>query len=105
MSATEAPISGGSPVPNSRSNSTPQSPVSNLLKVRKRSGETVSFDSARIRSAIEKAFRAELELNINDTLPDDVAGRVKQVADAVLAWCQERPENLAVESIQDEVER
>lgn len=40
----------------------PQSPT--LLKVRKRDGRSVEMDRKRIEAAIEKAFRAELNLAV-----------------------------------------
>ncbi len=72
--------------------------------VRKRDGKVVPFDGARIRRAIEKAFRAEHRLDAEEPLPGQLASRIDALAIEVFHWCSQQPA-LAVEDIQDQVER
>ncbi len=69
-----------------------------------RDGHVVAFDGERIRAAIEKAYRAELALPLPSTLPLPVSARIASLVEAVVSWCGDR-EVVAVEQIQDEVER
>jgi len=79
------------------------------LRLQKRDGSLAPFDAERIRAAIGKAFRAELGLAADTSLPIEVASRVAAFAEAVVRWCvaemkaHESP--LQVEQVQDEVER
>ncbi len=85
------------------------------LRLQKRDGSLAPFDGERIRLALEKAFRAEMSLSADQTLPAEAASRVASFADAVVRWCIEesgcaaemglRETPLQVEQIQDEVER
>ncbi len=72
--------------------------------VRKRDGKVVPFDGSRIRRAIEKAFRAEHRLDPEEPLPGQLASRIDALAIEVFHWCSQQP-TLAVEDIQDQVER
>ncbi len=75
--------------------------------VRKRSGEIVAFDAERIRFAIERAFRAELECPLPLELPAETLATVARIArnaiDALPAAVPGAP--LDIEAIQDAVER
>lgn len=75
-----------------------------LPAVRKRDGSTAAFDSERIRVAIEKAFRAELDLSADIPLAPETAAKIAGLATEVVVWCNERDE-VRVEQIQDEVEK
>jgi len=90
------------------------SPLSNFpralaLQVQKRNGLLTSFDGLRIHAAIEKAFRAELDLPTAAPLPAAAQTKVEGFAEAVTAWCAAEAQALTaplqVEQIQDEVER
>jgi ribonucleoside-diphosphate reductase alpha chain len=72
--------------------------------VSKRDGSTAAFDAERIRVAIEKAFRAELDLSADIALAPETAVKVAVLATGVVVWCREQGE-VRVEQIQDEVER
>jgi len=75
-----------------------------LPTVVKRDGRRVSFDAERIRRALEKAFRATLELPAEAPLPAELAEEIEALTGAVVRWCRDRAE-VSVEEIQDEVER
>ena len=70
----------------------------------KRSGQTAEFVPERIRLAIELAFRAEKQLSANSPLLPELADRIAAHAQNVCSWCVGRGK-VAVEEIQDEVER
>lgn len=75
-----------------------------LPTVVKRDGRRVAFDADCIRRALEKAFRATLDLDAEAPLVPKLAEEIETLTDAVVRWCQGR-EEVAVEDIQDEVER
>ena len=79
------------------------------LPLQKRNGTLVAFNGDRIRSAIEKAFRAEMDLDGACRLPPAVDVRVSTFAYSVIRWCAAEIKSgkmpLHVEQIQDEVER
>jgi len=72
--------------------------------VERRDGTLVPFNGERIRAAIEKAFHAEFEPSSMDALSPPLQHQVDLLFEAVLIWSQSR-EVIAVEEIQDEVER
>ncbi len=74
----------------------------------KRDGRSVPFDRSRIAHAIEMAFRAEIGTPFPDPIPAAVAGRVEQVADAIIGSLPTGDDGTVtttVESVQDEAER
>ena len=73
--------------------------------VLKRDGSEAAFDGERIRIAIEKAFRAELQLKAGDVQPAATTLKVNEIAANVIQWCLSQHSPLHVEGIQDEVER
>jgi ribonucleoside-diphosphate reductase alpha chain len=75
-----------------------------LPPVAKRDGSTAAFDGERIRIAIEKAFRAELDLSNDISLASETAIKIADLATGVVVWCHEQ-EGVRVEQIQDEVEK
>ena len=76
--------------------------------VRKRDGRVVDFDRARIERAIEAAFRAELGLSNEHSLPPKIGTDVSELTDAVIAEIEgelhEPDDSVDVERIQDKVE-
>ena len=76
--------------------------------VRKRDGRIVDFDRARIERAIEAAFRAELGLSNEHSLPPkietDVSGLTDAVIDEIEDELHEPDDSVDVERIQDKVE-
>ena len=76
--------------------------------VRKRDGRIVDFDRARIERAIEAAFRAELGLSNEHSLPPKIETDVSELTDAVIAEIEgelhEPDDSVDVERIQDKVE-
>ena len=76
--------------------------------VRKRDGRVVDFDRSRIERAIEAAFRAELGLSNEHSLPPKIGTDVSELTDAVIAEIEDElhePDNsVDVERIQDKVE-
>jgi hypothetical protein len=98
MSATSATQSPHTTVPAHR----PDSPPPPF--VRARDGRVVPFDGERIRRAIEKAYRAQLDIPTMDPLAAAVAAKIAALADTVVRWCHGRA-LVEVEQIQDEVER
>ncbi len=75
-----------------------------LPGVHKRDGSTAAFDGERIRVAIEKAFRAELDLSADIPLAPETAGKIAGLATEVVVWCHAQ-DAVRVEQIQDEVEK
>ena len=75
-----------------------------LPAVHKRDGSTATFDGERIRVAIEKAFRAELDLSADISLASETASKIASLATEVTVWCHAQDE-VRVEQIQDEVEK
>jgi anaerobic ribonucleoside-triphosphate reductase len=72
----------------------------------KRDGRRVPWDPARIRRAVELAFRAEAGAARPEPLPAEAARRAAAVVEAVVQALGSRPgAALGVEEIQDEVER
>jgi len=84
-------------------NAPEDAPVSSPI-VRKRDGSVDTFDGDRIRVAIEKAYRADLELVEGMALPAEAAAAVDGIAGQVICWCGSLDE-VQVERIQDEVEK
>ena len=76
--------------------------------VRKRDGRIVDFDRAHIERAIEAAFRAELGLSNEHSLPPKIETDVSGLTDAVIDEIEDEmhePDNsVDVERIQDKVE-
>jgi len=76
--------------------------------VRKRDGRIVEFDRARIERAIEAAFRAELGLSNEHSLPPKIGTDVSELTDAVISEIEgelhEPDDSVDVERIQDKVE-
>ena len=76
--------------------------------VRKRDGRVVDFDRSRIERAIEAAFRAELGLSNEHSLPPkietDVSGLTDAVIDEIEDELHEPDDSVDVERIQDKVE-
>jgi ribonucleoside-diphosphate reductase alpha chain len=83
------------------------STLSTLSSVIKRDGRTVPYDRSRIAHAIEMAFRAEVRVPYPDALDTRCCDDVERVADAVELVLATHPHDtpLAIETIQDEVER
>ncbi len=75
-----------------------------LPAVHKRDGTIAAFDGERIRVAIEKAFRAELDLSADIPLAPETAVKIAGLATEVVVWCHAQDE-VRVEQIQDEVEK
>ncbi|MDQ6603109.1 MAG: ribonucleoside-diphosphate reductase subunit alpha, partial [Chloroflexota bacterium] len=75
-----------------------------LPGVHKRDGSTAAFDGERIRVAIEKAFRAELDLSDDIALAPETAAKIAGLATEVVVWCHAQ-DAVRVEQIQDEVEK
>ncbi len=77
-----------------------------LLVVKKRNGQQVPFFEMRIYNAIESAFKEYLSIPHEVELPPEDQGHVKNVAQKVVAWCEEQVENqpiLFIEDIQNTV--
>ncbi len=77
--------------------------VPGVPRVRKRDGRLVPWEPARIRSAVTRAFRAELELLEPLALSTETLTRIERVTTVVLARLADRAE-VGIEGIQDEVE-
>jgi ribonucleoside-diphosphate reductase alpha chain len=92
-------------IPLTAQNGRTQDPVAASFPIQKRNGTIVPFEGERIRAAIEKAFRAELDLDSGISLSEQVAQRIGRIAQEVVAWCDLQTTPLTVEQIQDEVER
>ena len=115
MSALISPISSSTSSPTSSSTSSvSQNLTLPEMRLQKRDGSLAAFDGERIRAAIGKAFRAELELSTEAALPAEAAAKVAAFAEAVVRWCADqiserdmtgRETPLQVEQVQDEVER
>ncbi|RMG40014.1 MAG: ribonucleoside-diphosphate reductase subunit alpha [Candidatus Dadabacteria bacterium] len=77
------------------------------LKILRRDGHTsVSFKPLKIARAIEKAFRASL--NISGSTPEDIVSAVNLLTNKVVACCQALAREgtaLHVELVQDEIEK
>src|SRR6056297_17616 len=75
--------------------------------VRKRDGRVASFDLSRIGSAMENAFRAELNLSEQQPLDEDSVQKIKTILDEVTAQIADTASSdsgVDVEQIQDAVE-
>lgn len=75
--------------------------------VRKRDGRIVPFEIARIRRAIENAFRAELGLAAEDPLDGAIGGAIDKIAEEVagsVSTAAGSDTGAEVEAIQDRVE-
>ncbi len=79
------------------------------IKVKKRNGQIVSFNEARVKKAIGNAFKEKMDLPREVELSIEVARDVERVYNCVLSALKERflnnQEFLTVEEIQDEVIR
>ncbi|MFT5127009.1 MAG: ribonucleoside-diphosphate reductase alpha chain [Rhodothermales bacterium] len=78
------------------------------FRVRKRDGRRALFQDARIRRAIEKAFRADSELSDDDLLSDELRRASNGMSDKVVNSQISRAlrgQELDVETIQDDVEK
>jgi ribonucleoside-diphosphate reductase alpha chain len=78
-----------------------------LAAVTKRDGRTVAYDRSRIAHAIEMAFRAEAKVPYPDAFDTRYFDDIERVTDAVELVLSTHPPDaaLAIETIQDEVER
>ena len=78
-----------------------------LARVVKRDGRTVSYDRSRIAHAIEMAFRAEAKIPYPDAFDTRYFDDIERVTNAVELVLATHPHDsaLAIETIQDEVER
>ncbi len=74
--------------------------------VRKRDGRETEFDAARVATAIEKAFRAEMNLADGQPLDSELAGDIGKIVDQITAIISatDRTQPVTVEQIQDIVE-
>ena len=74
--------------------------------VRKRNGRLIEFDTARVATAIEKAFRAELNLADGQPLSNDIGTDIDKIVQQVteLVVAPDRTDPVTVEQIQDVVE-
>lgn len=90
----------------SKTTSAQASPTTTVLKVRKRDGREVDMDRGRIESAIEKAFRAELNLAEGQPLASQIEQDVLAIIDQVYDFASGDAASgcLSVEQIQDVVE-
>lgn len=78
------------------------------ITVQKRDGRLVDFDPACIQIAIEKAFRAELEIPELEPLESDVRSLIIRIAQSVtidVLRLARHGEELGIELIQDAVEK
>ncbi|MEO1615485.1 MAG: ribonucleoside-diphosphate reductase subunit alpha [Planctomycetota bacterium] len=84
----------------------PSASTNELGTVRKRDGREIEFDPARVAGAIEKAFRAEMNLAEGQPLDSELAADIGTVVDQVgqIATATDRNEPVTVEQIQDVVE-
>lgn len=76
--------------------------------VTKRDGRTVTFEGERILRAIEKAFKADLALDMDAPLDEVTALRATEISNTVIEEALARAasgDDLDVEAIQDAVER
>ncbi len=74
--------------------------------VRKRDGREIEFDRSRVAVAIEKAFRAEMNLADGQPLDSELAGDIERVVEQVgqIVTATDRNQTVTVEQIQDVVE-
>ncbi|QDT10351.1 ribonucleoside-diphosphate reductase subunit alpha [Planctomycetes bacterium K23_9] len=91
---------------NSSTSQTPAVPRKCLGTVRKRDGREIDFDSRLVATAIEKAFRAELNLADGQSLTSDTVGDIDAIVRQVEAvvTANDRQRSVTVEQIQDVVE-
>ena len=78
------------------------------FKIRKRDGRFVSFEQNRIYYAIENAFKADLNLDHDTLLPDQITHRIQSITEEVarkIIANALQGELLDVERIQDVVEK
>jgi ribonucleoside-diphosphate reductase alpha chain len=79
-----------------------------IFKVKKRNGQIVAFNQARIYNAIGNAFKEHGSLPREAALTSEITGYVEKIAQCVVAVLKERSlhkDVLTVEEIQDEVIR
>lgn len=78
------------------------------IQIQKRDGRLVSFDYARIQTAIQKAFCAERQLEAIENLDGDTTDKIEVMVDNIVSQLNSlsSPESgIGVENIQDMVER
>lgn len=78
------------------------------FKLKKRDGNIVEFEEIRISRAIEKAFKADLGIGMNQSLDIEIDNRIHEITDKVVENVIAKAlhgEDLQVEGIQDEVEK
>lgn len=77
------------------------------LEVKKRSGKLVDFNSSRIARAVEKAFRADMDLPEDRPLDAYTASEVNEITENVVLRLLEQHQDrtfIGIEEIQDVVE-
>ena len=82
--------------------------VTTEMNAKKRDGRIVSFDTALILRAIEKAFCAEFSFEDVKQLEDNLRAEISVMTESVVEEIQEQastPEGVSVEAIQDTVEK
>ena len=82
--------------------------VTTEMNAKKRDGRIVSFDTALILRAIEKAFCAEFSFEDVKQLEDNLRAEISVMTESVVEEIQEQastPEGVSVEVIQDTVEK
>ena len=82
--------------------------VTTEMNAKKRDGRIVSFDTALILRAIEKAFCAEFSFEDVKQLEDNLRAEISVMMESVVEEIQEQastPEGVSVEAIQDTVEK
>lgn len=74
--------------------------------VRKRDGRIVDFEAVRVAKAIEKAFRAQMNLAARQPFDHDVRRDIDSIVDQITKTVMEQTQNepATVEAIQDSVE-
>jgi len=78
-----------------------------VMNVTKRDGRQVSFDSGLITTALQKAFRADMELKESAELPETTTSEIEGLSASVakiVAPLSETDAGVSVEKIQDVVE-
>lgn len=70
------------------------------MKIRKRDGRTVDFNTQKIKNAILKAFAA-----VDGQLSDYAIDKANNIADYIEGYCMDCEDILSIEEIQDLVEK
>lgn len=75
-----------------------------VTHVQKRDGRTIPFDSNRIKTAVERAYRSEVGIEEPTPLPIKLELRIDKVRETVQAELETLTSPISVEFIQDKVE-